>query len=173
MERRQDGSSTVGVELVSDDAAPGGIAVDFGPLEENSGFMLRLAQLQVFEGFFAEFGPRGIRPGQIGILVGIAKNPGIRQGTLAKALRIKRSNMAKIVRLLVREGLIQRLVPSSDRRAVELRLTRSGHTFVDGALPDIHRNDHRATGMLTRRERETLMRLLHKMTGARLGGAST
>ena len=72
-------------------------------------------------------------------------------------------------------GRSMRLISASasDRRAVELRLTRSGRTFVGGALPDIHRNDHRATGMLTRRERETLMRLLHKMTGARLGGAST
>jgi DNA-binding MarR family transcriptional regulator len=166
MERRENPSSAA-AEPVSDDTQ-GELAVDFGPLSENVGFMLRLAQLQVFENFFDEFGPRGIRPGQIGILVAIAENPGIRQGTLARALRIKRSNMAKIAHILVREGLIQRLVPSSDRRGVELRLTRSGRSFVDRALPDVRTNDRLATSMLTEHERATLVRLLHKMTGAAL-----
>ncbi len=141
-------------------------AVDFGPLSELAGFMLRLAQLQVFEAFFDEFGARGIRPGQIGILVAISENPGIRQGTLARALRIKRSNMAKIVRLLVGDGLIQRLVPASDRRAVELRLTRLGRAFVARTLPDIRASDARSTASLSGSERATLLRLLRKMTGA-------
>jgi DNA-binding MarR family transcriptional regulator len=169
VERRQEGS--IVAELIREDTDRAEIAIDFGPLKQNAGFMLRLAQLQVFERFFAEFGPRGIRPGQIGILVAIAENPGIRQGTLARALRIKRSNMAKIVGLLVRDGLIEKLVPSSDRRAAELRLTRSGRAFVDRALPDVHRNDHSATSMLTERERVMLMRLLHKMTDAALAEA--
>jgi DNA-binding MarR family transcriptional regulator len=164
---RRENTSSAAAEAVSDDTQSE-LAVDFGPLKDNVGFMLRLAQLQVFEGFFAEFGFRGIRPGQIGILVAIAENPGIRQGTLARALRIKRSSMAKIVHILVRGGLIQRLVPSSDRRGVELRLTRSGRDFVDRALPDVHGNDRRATSPLTERERATLLRLLHKMTGAAL-----
>jgi DNA-binding MarR family transcriptional regulator len=164
---RHDDSALKAAEPASGDPVPPAeTCVDFGPLKQNVGFMLRLAQLQVFEAFFAEFAPRGVRPGQIGVLVGIAENPGIRQGTLARALHIKRSNMAKIVRLLEAEGLIERLVPPSDRRAVELRLTRVGRGFVERALPDISRNDCCATGMLSERERATLMRLLHKLAGA-------
>jgi DNA-binding MarR family transcriptional regulator len=140
-------------------------ALALAPLTELAGFMLRLAQLRAFEAFFAEFGRRGIRPGQISILTAIGANPGVRQGALAKALSIKRSNMAKIVGLLESEGLIRRRVPRSDRRSVELYLSAAGQDFVDGALPDIHVNDREATAMLTERERTTLMRLLHKMTG--------
>ncbi len=139
--------------------------VAFGPLSDLAGFMLRLTQVQVFEAFFAAFDPRHVRPGQIGILVAVASNPGIRQGVLADALHIKWSNMAKNVRLLEGDGLIERRVPASDRRAVELRLTRTGRNFVRRVLPALKANDRAATGALTDRERETLMRLLRKMAG--------
>jgi DNA-binding MarR family transcriptional regulator len=145
--------------------------VDFGPLTELAGFMLRLAQLRVFEAFYAEFGRRGIRPGQIGILVAIRENPGIRQGALARALSIKRSNMAKTVRLLEGNGLIRRRVPTSDRRAVELTLTQAGRAFVNGALPEIRANDRAATTMLSRSEVEALIGILCKLTGTGLSQA--
>ena len=141
------------------------------PLTELAGFMLRLAQLRVFEAFYAELGPRGIRPGQISILTAIGANPGVRQGTLAKALSVKRSNMAKIVSLLEGQGLVARRVPRSDRRSVELNLTAAGRDFVDRALPDIDANDRAATAMLTVRERTTLMRLLHKISGSPIPAA--
>ena len=165
MERREELSS-LSADLSSDGIAAGGaLSVDFGALTELAGFMLRLAQLRVFEAFYAEFAGRGITPGQIGILVAIRENPGIRQGTLARALSIKRSNMAKIVRLLASDGLIRRRVPASDRRSVELSLTSAGRALVERALPDIHMNDRAATAMLSGSERRTLMRLLRKVTG--------
>lgn len=166
MDRRADSFLAEGPR--GNGAAGGEPAVDFGPMTELAGFMLRLAQLQVFEAFFAEFGHRNIRPGQISILVAIGENDGIRQGTLARALRIKRSNMAKIVRLLVGEGLIRRRVPASDKRAVELSLTPAGRTFVDRTLPDLCVNDRAATGRLTASDYATLVRLLRKLTGTDL-----
>ncbi len=166
MERRAESALLDGPAFEGGTADVAEPPVDFGPLAEVAGFMLRLAQLQVFEAFFADFAGRDIRPGQIGILIAIGENPGIRQGALARALRIKRSNMAKIVRLLVSEGLIRRSVPSNDRRSVELSLTPAARTFVARALPDIHASDQRATANLTGSERAALMRLLRKMTGA-------
>ncbi len=82
--------------------------VDLGPLGELTAFMVRLAQVQLYEAFFAEFGQRNIRPGQISILIAIGRNPGVRQGVLADALKIKWSNMAKIIRVLDEDGLIER-----------------------------------------------------------------
>ena len=140
-------------------------AVDFGPLAELAGFMLRLAQLRVFEAFYAEFGQRDIRPGQIGILLAIRANSGIRQGALARVLSIKRSNMAKIVRRLEAKGLIRRRVPASDRRSIELHLTPAGSAFVDAVLPDIRANDRAATAVLSASEREILIRVLSKLAG--------
>ena len=144
---------------------PGRLMVDFGRLAGLTGFMLRLAQVQLFESFFRDFGPRDITPGQIGILVSVGLNPGVRQGVLAEALRIKRSNMAKIVRLLERNGMIERRVPSRDRRAVELRLTGKGHALVERSLPELADRDRAATGMLSQRERATLLKLLARIAG--------
>ena len=137
--------------------------VDFGPLTGLAGFMLRLAQLHLFESFFHDFGARGITPGQISILIAVSRNPGVRQGVLADALRIKWSNMAKIVRLLEGQGLIERQVPASDRRAVELHLTEKGRIAVDETVPQLAVSDSAATTALSARERDTLLRLLAKL----------
>ncbi len=137
--------------------------VAFGPLTGLAGFMLRLAQLRLFESFFRDFAERGITPGQIGILVAIGENPGVRQGVLADALHIKWSNMAKIVRLFEDAGLIERRVPASDRRAVELRLTETGRATVAATVPQLTVSDRAATTALSARERDTLLRLLAKL----------
>ena len=134
--------------------------------------MLRLAQVQIFESFFRDFDARDITPGQIGILVSVGRNPGVRQGVLAEALRIKRSNMAKIVRLLERDGMIERRVPPNDRRAVELRLTRKGRVLVDRSIPEIAVSDRAATAVLSEGERATLLRLLARLAGADAGRVS-
>ncbi len=137
--------------------------VAFGPLTDLAGFMLRLAQLRLFESFFHDFAARGITPGQIGILVAISRNPGVRQGVLADALHIKWSNMAKIVRLFEDQGLIERRVQERDRRAVELRLTEAGRIAVEETVPQLAVSDKAATTALTARERDTLLRLLAKL----------
>jgi DNA-binding MarR family transcriptional regulator len=151
----------------------GPTAVEFGGLTQVAGFMVRLAQLHLFEAFYREFGERGVTPGQIGILMMLGQNPGLRQGVLAQALRIKRSNMAKIVRLLDREGLITRRVPSTDRRAVELRLTPRGKALVERISPQIAASDRAATAMLSDGERATLLRLLARMAHLDGSGAAS
>lgn len=139
-------------------------AVEFGVLAGLAGFMLRLAQVQVFEAFFRDLAGERTTPGQIGILAAVECNPGIRQGVLANALRIKRSHMAKTIRLLERDGLIERLVPASDRRSVELRLAPKGSALMRRVLPKAVASDGAALARLTERERTSLLRLLAKLT---------
>ncbi len=69
--------------------------IAFGPLASSLGFHLRLAQIEAFEAFFATFAEDGLQPGSFCVLITIGENPGIRQGILANALKIKRSHMAK------------------------------------------------------------------------------
>ena len=77
--------------------------------------------------------------------------------------------MAKIIRLFEGQGLIERRVPASDRRAVELHLTETGRAAVDETVPQLTVSDQAATTALTARERDTLLRLLAKL--ARPAGA--
>lgn len=153
-------------------AAPTRKAVNFGPAAGLAGFMLRLVQVQIYESFFRDFQGRGVTPGQIGILIAVGRNPGIGQGVLAEALRIKRSNMAKVMRVLERDGMIERRVRADDQRAVELRLTRKGRTLVERMVPEIIVSDRAATDMLSERERATLLKLLARIAGYDKTGAS-
>jgi len=167
MVRRDDGVSSV---LSTDDTGTDQTAttvdgIDFGPAAGFAGFMARMAQVQIYEAFYRDFHDRKITTGQIGILIAVGRNPGIRQGALAEALRIKRSNMAKVVRVLEHDGMLEKRTQARDQRALELRLTRKGRAIVERMVPEIAVSDRAATAMLSERERATLLTLLARIVG--------
>lgn len=140
-------------------------AVAFGPLADSLGFHLRLAQIGAFEEFFAAFAEEGLQPGSFSVLITIGENPGIRQGVVANALKIKRSHMAKIVQGFGEAGLVERRVPPDDRRAVELTLTGDGHRLVEAKMPKFIEHERASAACLTKDERRTLFALLRKLNG--------
>src|SRR5690606_34275198 len=105
--------------------------VNLGRLSGDLGFLLRLAQLKVYEQYFRQCGERQVKPGEFSVLWAIANNPGIRQSVLCQHLIIKRSHMTKLARSLEDRGLVSRGVPDDDRRGVELTLTEKGQEMVD------------------------------------------
>lgn len=106
-------------------------AIRLGRLATDLGFLLRLAQVKVYERYFREHGDRHINPGEFSVLWAISHNPGIRQNVLCQQLIIKRSHMTKLVRSLEDRELVSRRVPDDDRRGVELTITEKGRIIVD------------------------------------------
>jgi DNA-binding MarR family transcriptional regulator len=153
------------VRSASSALEPDASSVDFGPMEDQLGFLLRLAQIEDFRRFYQRFGNRELRPGEYSALIAIGINPGIRQGVLANALMIKRSNMAKMIGTLMRRGLVRRRVPASDKRAVELYPTTKSRSLIGKLMPEITEHDRNASSMLEQDERELLIGLLKKMIG--------
>ncbi len=163
--------------------APGNTAVDdprkdrpdgtvhYGPLSEAMGFLLRLAQLKSFAGFFRSFEAENIRPGELTVLMVLHENPGIRQGMLAKSLSIKRAHMTKMVRQMEDEGLILRRVPEDDKRAMELRLTEAGEARVAVLGPILAEHEAGGAAGLSQTETAELKRLLRKMLNIRNGAS--
>ncbi|WEX10544.1 MarR family transcriptional regulator [Chelativorans sp. AA-79] len=139
--------------------------LSFGPIEHSIGFLLRIAQLTIFERTFAELQRRDVRFGEFTILLAIHENPGVRQGVIADVLKIKWSNMTKLVRSLEERGLVERFVPPHDRRSVELRLTRAGRGLVEAGAPLMQEADRRSLSMLSEAERAQLLTLLRKVSG--------
>jgi DNA-binding MarR family transcriptional regulator len=147
------------------DADPQEGAVDLGIMAEGLGFLMKVGQLAAAERNEPHFRAAGMAPSSYTILKVLQANPGLRQGQLATALRIKPALMTKLIRGFEDAGLVQRHIPDGDRRTVELTLTAAGQARVGAA--DGHFDAARAaeeTGM-TAAEVADLRRLLRRYLG--------
>lgn len=136
--------------------------LDWGPLDDSLGFLLRLAQLEAFESYFAATEGAPPLPGSLSILLMVRQNPGIRQGVLARALRIKRAHMTKIVQSLEQAGHLRGTVPPDDRRSIELHLTPAGVAEAERAWASVRAYEATPPATLTAEETATLRSLLRK-----------
>ena len=143
--------------------------IDLGELAGSLGFLLRMAQLRAFESFFRTAG-NDLKPGEFTVLWVIGLNPGLRQGTIARRLRIKPAHMTKLIRRIVEAGLVEREIPPDDRRSIRLSLTRAGKAFVEEHEATLRRSCDAERAALTDREYETIVALLRKVTGTWGGG---
>ncbi|SMF36474.1 DNA-binding transcriptional regulator, MarR family [Xaviernesmea oryzae] len=139
--------------------------VILGRLNTALGFLVRLAQIKVYEHFFEECGERGLKPGEFSVLWVILHNPGIRQSVLGQRLMIKRAHMTKLIRSLEDQNLVSRRIPDDDRRAVEITLTPAARTMVEQAGDWFFAYEDSVGSNLTTAERQQLMVLLQKFTG--------
>lgn len=139
--------------------------VDFGPLSNSLGFLLRIAQVDAFTRFFGTGLPPDLRLGEVTILEMVARNPGIRQGVLATALRIKRAHMTKLIHALEGRALVTTQVPPEDRRALTLNITPEGLAWVKTCQPLIDTAEAAIPGALSPKETAELNRLLRKFLG--------
>ena len=110
--------------------------IDLGPLGDSVGYLLRRAQVAVFQRFFELFAEFDIRPAQYSTLTVIERNPGLSQTRLADALGIKKTNLVAIIDALEERGLARRESTENDRRSHALYLTPKG-TVLIGRLHQI------------------------------------
>ncbi|MGB3442497.1 MAG: MarR family transcriptional regulator, partial [Actinophytocola sp.] len=106
-----------------------------------------------------------IRISELTVLLALSENPGIRQGVLADVLKIKWSNMTKLVRALEERGLIARHIPHDDRRSVVLSVTEAGRQQIDASADKMYRSDRAALSMLDDEEHAQLLTLSRKIAG--------
>lgn len=139
--------------------------VEYGGLEQATGFLLRMAQLRVFAHFHKLPGQQDLRLGAMSALILIGRNPGIRHGILADALAMKLAHTTKMLNGLEARGLVSRQRPAHDRRSIELYLTESGQTMTQALRQLIARHEEQSVAGLTERERRQLQRLLRKFIG--------
>ena len=108
--------------------------VKLGRLDGVVGYLLRRAQMAVFEDFGRRFAALDLTPAQFSTLVSIRENPGRRQSDIAAALGVQRPNFVALMDELERRGLAERLRSGADRRANALKLTPAGLALLDRAL---------------------------------------
>ncbi len=146
-------------------AGEAGEAVDYDILPELVGYHLRRAQSVVFDDFLRTMAAQQIAPGQFGVLVLIAANPGLSQSALARAVGVERSTMVAVIDRLQARGLVERRRSAADRRSYALGLSAAGRRLLARLKPMVRRHERRVTQRLDAAEKATLIGLLRRLHG--------
>lgn len=144
--------------------------LDRGVLPSLLGYMLRRAQSAVFNDFVATFLSAGevVTPGEFGLLVLVARNKGLSQTALARALGIDRSTLVPILDRLQARGLLVRRTSPTDGRTHALELTPGGQKALRRFTGLVKVHEKRIASRLSTSETQTLIGLLDKVrAGAR------
>ncbi len=145
-------------------------ALDRGVLPTLLGYVLRRAQSAVFTDFAATFQAAGVAltPGEFGLLVLVARNTGLSQMALARALGIDRSTLVPILDRLQARGLLVRRRSPTDGRTHALELTHAGTKALARFTALVRAHEKRIASRLSTAETQTLIGLLEKVrAGAR------
>lgn len=114
------------------------VSIDMHGVEDEIGFVLRLAQLAVFKDVIETLSPFALRPSDFSALRVIAANPGLKQQDIGRELGIKGPNLVGMVEDLHKKKLISRKPAPGDRRSYALTLTPPGRQVLEQA-EDAHR----------------------------------
>ncbi|BCH26547.1 transcriptional regulator [Mesorhizobium sp. L-8-10] len=139
------------------------------PLPSFVGYMLRRAQLMVFEDFIGTMAAVGLRPASFSVLCVVNANPGLTQTAVSEALGLQRTNLVPIIDTLEKRGLARREPALNDRRSHALFLTDAGERLLAEAMGLQAEHESRVLARLQPKERDQLLHLLHSMLGD--GGA--
>ncbi len=134
-------------------------------LSSSLGFLLRMAQVKVYEQFTDKPNSPQLKPGEFTVLWLIHLNPSVRQGVVARKLNIKPGHMTKLVRRLEERQIVTRVIPDDDRRSVELTLTKAGNDLVAATKDLFIGNGNLTENALSEQEILQLTKLLKKFVG--------
>ena len=139
-------------------------ALQLGELSEQLGYVLKRAQLKVFENFLRCMASLQLTPAQFSVLLLLEKNPGRNQTEVAGALGILRPNFVAMLDGLESRGLCARARSATDRRSHVLSLTEKGRSALARARRIIaSKHEARLSALLGSADRAALLRILAKI----------
>ena len=145
---------------VRDEPRPDAQGADLGRLVEHLGYVVRRAQLWIFQDFIRTLADVNIRPAQYSVLLMIEANAGLSQATLAQTLGIERARLVRLLDGLEARRFVQRRRSRSDRRAHVLSLTPQGRSALGRIKLMADAHEQRLARKVGSRNRKTLLRLL-------------
>ena len=137
--------------------------IDYGILDELTGYAVRRAQIRVTQAFDTRLGGAGLTTQRFSALVLIARNPGLKQTELAAIMGIARSGVLAIVEALDAQGLIQRRPVPGDARAQALHLSALGEERLPAILTAVTDHDREIAASLSPDEIAVLKALLARI----------
>lgn len=134
-----------------------------------SGYNLKRAFNAIQMDLNACLADSGLRMMTFSVLSIIDENPGIRQSGVAELLAIERPNMVVIIDELEQAMLIQRDRSDTDRRAYELRVTKTGKARLERARQAVIDHETRMTEGVSEKDIADLITALRKIEANGLG----
>jgi MarR family transcriptional regulator, organic hydroperoxide resistance regulator len=101
-----------------------------------------------------------VRPSYGSVLVPLFEEDGLRMGEIAARARLSKQTMTTLVRLVERDGLVELVSDSRDRRAIRVHLTARGRELEPVARTVLGRFERAATRTLGIDRLESLRRAL-------------
>ncbi len=135
-------------------------------LSSLAGYLIRQAQLWVFQDFNETLAPLDIRPAQYSILTVVRENPGLSQMALSQVLGIVRSGVVPLLDGLESRRLVKRTASASDRRSHAVYLTAEGRTLLDRVDALVQQHEKRLIRKVGSRGHKQLIEIL-KVFGRR------
>lgn len=105
----------------------------------------------------------GLTRSQGQVLVYLADNEGIQQGTLAEKIGVEPITLTRILDRLEEAGLIERLPYRADRRVRLLRLTPAARPLIDDIVAIVALTQGEAMAGVTDEDRDRLLGILSRM----------
>jgi DNA-binding MarR family transcriptional regulator len=139
-------------------------ALQLGELSEQLGYVLKRAQLKVFENFLRCMASLQLTPAQFSVLLLVEKNPGRNQTEIASTLGILRPNFVAMLDNLESRDLCARIRSTNDRRSHILVLTDKGKAVLARAKKLVAtKHESRLNELLGQANREALLQMLSKI----------
>jgi DNA-binding MarR family transcriptional regulator len=139
-------------------------ALQLGELSEQLGYVLKRAQLKVFENFLRCMASLQLTPAQFSVLLLVEKNPGRNQTEIASTLGILRPNFVALLDNLESRDLCARIRSTNDRRSHILVLTDKGKAVLTRAKKLVAtKHESRLNELLGQANREALLGMLSKI----------
>jgi DNA-binding MarR family transcriptional regulator len=133
---------------------------------ENLGFLLAKASQRWNELLYERFVAAGfpdVRPSYGSILLPLFEEDGLRMGELAARARLSKQTMTTMVRLLERDGLVERRADPSDGRASLVFLTERARSFRPVAEATLGELDRLVVETLSTRGRDEVKAALRML----------
>jgi DNA-binding MarR family transcriptional regulator len=146
--------------LPSKQPTEGSSAVSVERLTGLAGYLIRQAQLWVFQDFNETLAPLDIHPAQYSILAVIRENPGLSQMALSQVLGIVRSGVVPLLDGLESRRLLKRTASASDRRSHALYLTAEGNALLNRADALVQQHENRLIQKVGARGHKQLVQIL-------------
>lgn len=137
--------------------------IDMGVLPELMGYMLRQAQLLVYQDFHHAVGDLSIRPPQFSILELVNRNPGVRPSDVSAAIGVSRANLVPLLSELETLGWLSRKGDKTDGRAQALHLTKQGAAQLERLHKIVLPHEERLAQRLGPVGRDILLKLLRAL----------